>query len=275
VSFKIIKIPELPLADGIDGSSLFAVYHNGVTVRVPEAMLLDLIEATINLADVPFNPAGNTKLTATNILGVLTQIEQELQGSGINPFDQNLNTTNDVEFVDINFTGNLYQDGVLFEGGGGDSFDQDLNTTNNVEFVDLNFTGDLYKDGVLWNPASNYYEKTFVAGEYLLRGDICFLASDGKMYKTNATVEATSSGLLGMARDEDIAVDASGPFIMWGEVDGFTDLTPGSIFYLDTLDGERTTAQPANSTEIVRVVGYALSDTVLIFDPSKTWIERV
>lgn len=138
---------------------------------------------------------------------------------------------------------------------------------------DVNVTGDFRVNGVPISFSDNFV-KAFPAGEAITTGDICVLASDGKMYKASATVVTLSSGLLGLAL-ADAVLDESIDFLLYGELGGYTSLTPGSIFYVSLTSGAMTTAQPTQAGEIVRVIGYAFSATTILFDPSKTWIERV
>lgn len=49
--------------------------------------------------------------------------------------------------------------------------------------------------------------------------------------------------------------------------------TPGAEIYVDTTAGELTETQPAVSGDIVQVVGWAFSATILFFDRDKTTIE--
>lgn len=52
-----------------------------------------------------------------------------------------------------------------------------------------------------------------------------------------------------------------------------TGLTAGAIYYLSETAGGITTTAPTTSGAIVRVIGKALSTTVLYFNPSNTWVE--
>ena len=110
------------------------------------------------------------------------------------------------------------------------------------------------------------------AGENVSAGDICYLKSDGKMWKTDADAEATSKGLICMAT-ETILADATGTFLRKGKYTT-SGLTTGDTLYLDTSTaGTWTNIAPSGSGDIVRIIGYALSTTVLYFDPDKSYLE--
>jgi hypothetical protein len=49
--------------------------------------------------------------------------------------------------------------------------------------------------------------------------------------------------------------------------------TPGAILYLNTSNGLITSAQPAFSGNIVRIVGFAISADLIYFNPSQDWVE--
>jgi hypothetical protein len=51
--------------------------------------------------------------------------------------------------------------------------------------------------------------------------------------------------------------------------------TAGSILYLDVTAGNISSAQPAGSGDIVRVIGYAINADLIYFNPSQEWIELV
>ena len=112
---------------------------------------------------------------------------------------------------------------------------------------------------------------TETAGESLIAGDWCYLKSDGKFWKTDASAEATSKGLLYMSTAV-ISADATGEFIEDGEIT-LSSLTAGSTYYLSETAGAMTTTKPVTSGAIVRIVGYAKSTTKYHVKPSQSYIE--
>ncbi len=109
------------------------------------------------------------------------------------------------------------------------------------------------------------------AGENLSAGDLCYLKSDGKFWKANASAQSTAAGMFALA-NASINANANGEFILMGR---FTtsELITGSIYFIDTLAGQITETKPSSSGQIVRIIGYALSATVLFFNPDQTFIE--
>jgi len=118
---------------------------------------------------------------------------------------------------------------------------------------------------------SSTQRMTLTAGEDLVNGDWCYLKSDGKMWKTDASAEATAAGMICVCTAT-IATDATGVFI---KRDAYTTsgLTAGSAYYLSETAGAITDTKPTTSGAIVRTVSYALSTTVLIVDVDQTYIE--
>ena len=121
---------------------------------------------------------------------------------------------------------------------------------------------------------SNYLTKTrtFTAGESLTAGQICYLKSDGKMWKAKADSDTTSSFLLGLAT-ANISAGASGSFLIEGD---YTDssLTTGAIYYISvSTAGAKTTTKPSTATNIVRIIGYATSTTNFFFKPDNTYVK--
>lgn len=109
------------------------------------------------------------------------------------------------------------------------------------------------------------------AGESLVAGDLCYLKSDGKYWKADASVDTTSSTDL-LLCNATIAADATGEFIEYGEYTT-SGLTAGAIQYVSETAGAITETAPTTSTSIVRIVGYAKSTTILVFKPDITYIE--
>jgi len=118
---------------------------------------------------------------------------------------------------------------------------------------------------------SKGFVATFTAEDSVNTGDLCFLNSSGKMQKTDADAESTANTLLAMAA-ESITAENSGKFLLRGYISK-SGLSMGSIYYVSTSLGAITTSKPSGSGDIVRIVGYALSSSVLFFDPDKSYIK--
>ncbi len=109
------------------------------------------------------------------------------------------------------------------------------------------------------------------AGESIVSGDLCYLKTDGKYWKTDADAEATASAKLLLCIDT-IAADATGTFLVKGKYTT-TGLTAGSNYYVSATAGEITVTAPSTTGQIVRLVGTAESTTVLEFKTDNTFIE--
>ena len=111
-----------------------------------------------------------------------------------------------------------------------------------------------------------------VAGENLVAGDVCYLNSDGKYWKADASSESTSSTDIVMSLGT-ISADSQGKFLVYGTYET-SGLTTGDIYYISETSGQFTNTAPTTSTSIVRIIGYAYSDTKLLFKPDITYIEN-
>ena len=111
----------------------------------------------------------------------------------------------------------------------------------------------------------------FTAGEALVAGDWCYMNSDGKMWKTDASAEATADTMIAMA-DASISADATGKFILFG-LWTTTGLTAGDLYFLSETTGEITNTRPTTTDAIVRIVGTAISTTTLYIKPDNTYIK--
>ena len=105
-------------------------------------------------------------------------------------------------------------------------------------------------------------------------GEVGFLASAGTITKAQADAEATTKNMLVMATAA-ISAEAAGVFALSGEVTvtthGFTKGAP--LFISAATAGAITETAPSGSTNQLRVIGYAVDDNTIRFDPSKTWVE--
>lgn len=113
-------------------------------------------------------------------------------------------------------------------------------------------------------------EQLFPVGESMQVGDVCYLASDGNMYKAGATTLPPSSGLLGVVLSN-AGPTGSAYFTLRGEV-STSGLTTGSVYYLSETPGEYTIELPSAGS-YTRIVGYARNAGTLVFMPDRTWIE--
>ena len=142
--------------------------------------------------------------------------------------------------------------------------------------LDLKVTFDTDQNSELSTNGNPQFESvdivdTFIAGESVISGDLCYYKSDGKFWKSNSSAESTSKGLLSIAK-ETILANNSGLFMLQGK-QVTSGLTTADELYLSTTASEWTATKPSATGQIVRLVAYALSSTVLYFNPDNTYIE--
>jgi hypothetical protein len=110
----------------------------------------------------------------------------------------------------------------------------------------------------------------FVAAENLLTGEAVVLGASG-MVKVDADSEAATNSLAAIAMNS-IDVTETGLFLLKGFF-SMTGFSSGDVLYISADSGDLTTTAPSLPGQIVRVVGYAVSNDQIFFDPDKTWIE--
>lgn len=95
-------------------------------------------------------------------------------------------------------------------------------------------------------------------------GELCYYTGT-EWDEANATSEATSSKILGIAI-------GNNQILLHGYWKT-TGLVAGNIYYVSTTEGQITNTAPSTSTNIVRVIGYAMSTTKLYLFIDNTWVE--
>jgi len=101
-------------------------------------------------------------------------------------------------------------------------------------------------------------------------GDVCYYTTSGTWVKAQADALATTKGLLGIAKTNEttgnpVVCVLTGHYTTSG-------LSAGSIYYLNpSVAGGWTTTLPTGAN-YTRILGYALSTTVLRFNPSDDYI---
>lgn len=112
---------------------------------------------------------------------------------------------------------------------------------------------------------------SLTAGENVVFGDICYIKSDGKMWKADANASGKFPAQFMAASI--IAADATGIFFVKGIArnDAWT-LTLGGALYLSTTAGGITQTAPSSTNDCIQVLGFALSATNILFNPSPDYI---
>ena len=114
------------------------------------------------------------------------------------------------------------------------------------------------------------------AGENLVFGDFCYIKSDGKMWKADADAYTTMP-IVAMASDT-ITAEATGIFLLLGTARDDTwalTVTGGmnNLIYASTTLGGIQSAMPTGEGDEVQPVGWAITATVINFNPN-SWIWR-
>lgn len=120
---------------------------------------------------------------------------------------------------------------------------------------------------------SNAFCEMLTAAVSLIRGDLCYMNTAGKMDKAQGDTQATCATLLAICT-ETIAADAEGKFVLNGKFIS-TGLTAGEYFVSAVLAGAITSTKPSGTGDIIRKIGTAVSTTVLYFNPSQDYLEHV
>jgi len=97
-------------------------------------------------------------------------------------------------------------------------------------------------------------------------GNIVYLSGANTWNLADASSENTSKSMIGV-RINSTSVLTYGQYTTTG-------LVAGEIYYLSETSGEITNTYPTTTGTIVRILGYAISSTELMFDPDKTYIEN-
>jgi len=116
------------------------------------------------------------------------------------------------------------------------------------------------------------------AGATIAQWDCVYLGSASKWLLTDADA-ASSAGSVMVAMAVSSGTDTNPlTVILRGIVrnDGWTWATVGAPLYLDTTTaGGMTLTAPSGTDDVVKIVGYVLSDDCIYFNPSNDWITRV
>jgi len=114
---------------------------------------------------------------------------------------------------------------------------------------------------------------TFTSGESTILGDVLYYKSDGKLWKTDADAVATSKGMLLMSIGTTTS-SASASYLYSGLIANSSwAFAVGDTLYLSTSSGLLQSSVVTGSSDVVRIAGYALSSSVVYFNPDDTYVE--
>ena len=124
------------------------------------------------------------------------------------------------------------------------------------------------------NINANLQETNNIAGEDLSAGDIVYLAADGKYYKASASLIAKSTTELKLSVDA-ILQNASGTLLIYGYYDyGTPILTAGEKYFVSTSSGAVTDQLYIGTNNVIRYVGTAYDDQIILFNPDQTYLSE-
>ncbi len=113
--------------------------------------------------------------------------------------------------------------------------------------------------------------KTLTAGENLVAGNVCYLKADGKMWKAKGDAEVTTKGKIAMALAS-ITANTTGSFLVDGDYTT-SGLTAGATYFISTSTAGAVTSTTPTTGNFIRIIGVAISTTVLNFNPSQDYGE--
>jgi hypothetical protein len=119
--------------------------------------------------------------------------------------------------------------------------------------------------------SGDYFEGT--AGENLVFGDLVYLKSDGKYWKSNATAAGTMPGIAMAVAT--ISADADGNLLKRGFVrdDSWTWATIGANLWAGETNGTITDVQPSDTGDQVQCIGQVIDDDNIWFEPTLVVVE--
>lgn len=117
----------------------------------------------------------------------------------------------------------------------------------------------------------NLYDPVIVqglAGENHVFGDICYLGSDGRLHKAKA--DSTSTAPARVMATENVKATNGGNYLRSGRVSNssWNWIVGGELYLSDSTSGAATQTKPTISGHVVQELGYAISATMLDFNPN-------
>lgn len=132
--------------------------------------------------------------------------------------------------------------------------------------------------GIIASPTTDHTATGIIteltAGEALVFGDVCYIASTGKALLGDADALATA-GAVALAL-ETLSTDGAGNFLLHGIArDDTWNWTPGGLLYLSTTAGDMTQTAPSGTDDVIQVLGVATHADRIYFNPSLVQVEHV
>lgn len=261
----------------------FLLRRSNIQDKIPDLTGLTIGELALNTADAKLYTiytSGTTGSTEVRQIGwdrlsIIsggtvsgdTIFISGVTGDSFNIFSTPVNNNTNTEILTRNsITGNVeYRDVSSISGGAsGDYLPLSGGTVSGKTF----FSGGLSATTIEGNQVD-----LITAGETLSPGDLVYLFSDGKYYKTSNTGDTTSSTELRMVLNS-MSLNNVDIALVNGQYDfGVATLTTGDLYWVGNTPGSITNTQPTADGSVVRYVGTSLSTSVLEFNPDPTYVE--
>ena len=230
--------------------------------------------------DLAVGAGTNIVVNANDIQTTLTPTFTTLStGQGqyeLYKMDQDVHTTSTPTFASLISSGNVTSTTVNTGQGQNELYamDQEVKTTSSVTFNSVAF-GESPTD---MTPNANggvngRVSTTTNAGATTTAYQIVYLDSNSTWLQTDADASTTSKGHLAVALEakntgQAVKVALDGAYIRndaWGWATG----TP---LYLSTDLGAATSTAPSGASDVLRVIGYAVTPDIINFSPSEDWV---
>ena len=120
------------------------------------------------------------------------------------------------------------------------------------------------------------YTSSLTTGENITAMDLVIInnsAGTPKWYKTDANTASIYSGLLGIAAETKTSGNAIKVFLLGSIIrNDAWNWTPGQVLYMSETPGAITGTQPTTTDAAIRVIGFAITDNCIMFQPSPDYI---
>jgi len=168
---------------------------------------------------------------------------------------------------------------VIGNGTGGVAYDQSLNIADDVQFHDFNATN-LYTLGSLLNVVATvntnfeYAGQTAIieAGDTITQGNFLYWDASGHLVRADADAAASMPAVCFALNSTTSGHNALVLMQGWVYNSAWT-LAEGDEVFVSTAIGAVTTTAPSDSGDQVQVVGIALTEDLLWFNPDYTVLE--
>jgi hypothetical protein len=115
-----------------------------------------------------------------------------------------------------------------------------------------------------------------LAGGTVTAFNLVILNSSGKWVHTDANSSATYSGMIGLSLESKNADEAMSTALPGSYIRNDSwSWTPGATLWMSETAGAITATAPTTTDAARRIVGFALTDDMIYFDPSNDWVTHV